>query len=58
MALEKNIHIRVSARMYNILSDYSKKSGFTVAWLVRHATERYLSKKGLIHDYETSASNL
>lgn len=44
----KEIHFRCSESVYECLKELSKRSGWTVSWIVHHATQKYLSEKGLL----------
>lgn len=47
--LETSIHVRVSDSLYKAIQEASKRIGVTNAWLVRHATQKYLSQKGFLN---------
>ena len=55
--LETEVHVRISARMYEALKRASKQTGCTIAWVMRHSTQRYLLQKGFFTD-EISSNNL
>lgn len=45
---DQNVHIRISSRMMECLQQLSRDTGWSVAWIVRHATQKYLSVKGYL----------
>lgn len=44
----KEIHFRITEELYQALDIASVRIGVTKAWLVHHATEKYLSEKGYL----------
>lgn len=48
--LETSVHVRLSSRTYNALEKARKRLGVSIGWIVRHATQDYLSRKGYFRD--------
>lgn len=46
--LEKQIHVRMSKRTYEALENASERIGVSIAWIIRHATQDYLARKGYL----------